>query len=166
MLASCMQKVRYIDKTASCFCSSYSQLIICSHHPCIANNGISNQVWKKLQRILQTHGYNIVGIVAANLEPICKDLLGSTGLFSSSTLEQLAAAHSLLILMIISPNDLFIEFENHFNTLPYHSLHDMLIENAIKIADIDQELIVEVLTSEKRVNPILLEILLDKCQMG
>ncbi|XP_074569489.1 LOW QUALITY PROTEIN: protein ILITYHIA-like [Curcuma longa] len=116
----------------SCFRGSYSQLIFCSHHPCIANNG-SNQVWKRLQRKLQRHGYNIVDIVAVNLEPICKDLLGSTGLFSSSTLEQLAATRSLSTLMTISPNDLFIEFENHFSSLPDHSLHDMLTENEIKI---------------------------------
>ncbi|KAG6482942.1 hypothetical protein ZIOFF_059581 [Zingiber officinale] len=115
------------------FRGSYSQLIFCSHHPCIANNGIRNQVWKRLQRNLQRHGYNIVDIVAVNLEPICKDLLGSTGLFSSSTLEQLAATRSLSTLMTISPNDLFIEFENHFSSLLDHSLHDMLTENDIKI---------------------------------
>ncbi|CAD5191281.1 unnamed protein product [Musa acuminata subsp. malaccensis] len=112
---------------------SYSQLIFCSHHPCIASTGTSNEVWKRLQRNLHRHGYNIVDIIADNVQAICKDLLGPTGLFSSNALEERASLFSLTTLMMITPNDTFIEFEKHFSNLPDRSLHDMLSENEIKI---------------------------------
>ncbi|KAJ8498675.1 hypothetical protein OPV22_009227 [Ensete ventricosum] len=112
---------------------SYSQLIFCSHHPCIASTGTSNEVWKRLQRNLHRRGYNVVDIVADNVKAICKDLLGPTGLFSSNALETRAALFSLSTLMMITPNDTFIEFEKHFSNFPDRSLHDILSENEIKI---------------------------------
>ncbi|URD74488.1 hypothetical protein MUK42_09064 [Musa troglodytarum] len=112
---------------------SYSQLIICSHHPCIASTGTTNEVWKRLQRNLHRRGYNIIDIVADNVQAICKDLLGPTGLFSSNALEERAALFSLSTLMMITPNDTFIEFEKHFSNFPDRSLHDMLSENEIKV---------------------------------
>lgn len=110
-----------------------SQLLFCSHHPCVIGTGCSNSVWKRLQRNLKRHGFDVTDIVAANVGSICKDLLGPMGLKGSTTLEQQAALCSLAELMKIAPNETFSEFEMHFNMLPDRSLHDGLSESDIKI---------------------------------
>ncbi|KAI0489335.1 hypothetical protein KFK09_029177 [Dendrobium nobile] len=86
---------------------TYSMLIFCAHHPCLAGTAISDTVWK--------------------------DLLGSKGLMSSNSLEQIAALHSLSTLMRITPNDTFSEFAKHLNELLDSRVHDALSETDIKI---------------------------------
>ncbi|XP_073011814.1 protein ILITYHIA isoform X1 [Typha latifolia] len=112
---------------------SYSRLIFCSHHPCIASSNRHNGVWKRVQRNLQRHGYNFADIIVTNVETVCKELLGPAGLLSSNSLEQHGSLCSLSTLMTITPNDTFVEFEKHFNQLPDRSLHDKLSDNEIKI---------------------------------
>nr|CAD1820930.1 unnamed protein product [Ananas comosus var. bracteatus] len=113
--------------------ASYSRLLFCSHHPCITSTTCPNGVWKRLQRNLQRHGNDVVDIITANIETICKELLGPMALLSSNILEQRAALCSLATLMTITPNDTFLEFEKHFSGLPERCLHDELSESDIKI---------------------------------
>lgn len=110
-----------------------SRLLFCSHHPCIIGTGCTDAVWKRLQRNLRRHGFDVIDIVAANVGSICKDLLGSMGLMSLDALDQQAALCSLAELMKIAPNETFSEFEMHFIKLPDRSLHDALSENDIKV---------------------------------
>ncbi|KAJ1694352.1 hypothetical protein LUZ63_011050 [Rhynchospora breviuscula] len=113
--------------------SSYSCLLLCSHHPCIISSGCPKGVWKRLQRALRTHGHDILERIAANIKSISKELLGEMGLFSPKTLEQRAACLSLSTLMSITPNDTFQEFEKKFSELPDRFLHDSLSESDVKI---------------------------------
>ncbi|KAH0448399.1 hypothetical protein IEQ34_022199 [Dendrobium chrysotoxum] len=110
-----------------------SMLIFCAHHPCLAGTAISDTVWKRLQRNLRRHNFDIIEIMTANVSLICKDLLGSKGLMSSNSLEQIAALHSLSTLMRITPNDTFSEFAKHLNGLLDSRVHDALSETDIKI---------------------------------
>ncbi|PKA55682.1 hypothetical protein AXF42_Ash011974 [Apostasia shenzhenica] len=89
---------------------TYSTVIFCAHHPCVAGNGLSGAVWKVLQ-----------------------DLLGSKGLMSSDSFDQIAALHSLSTLMRITPTDVFAEFEKHLDKFSDRSTHDALSDNDIKI---------------------------------
>ncbi|KAJ0966557.1 hypothetical protein J5N97_023474 [Dioscorea zingiberensis] len=113
--------------------SIYSRLIFCSHHPCLASTGCRGTVWKRVQRNLSRNGHDIVDIMAANVETICKDLIGPMGLMNPDPMEQSAALSSLSTLMLITPNDTFLEFEKHLNKLPERFLHDILSENDIKV---------------------------------
>ncbi|KAM0941961.1 putative armadillo-like helical, translational activator Gcn1, TOG domain-containing protein [Dioscorea sansibarensis] len=110
-----------------------SRLILCSHHPCIASTGRRRTVWKRLQRNLLRNGHDIIDIMAAKVDTTCKDLVGPMGLMSPNPVEQSAALSTLSTLMLITPDNLFLAFEKHFNELPERFLHDTLSENDIKI---------------------------------
>ncbi|KAJ8616836.1 hypothetical protein MRB53_036208 [Persea americana] len=110
-----------------------AKLFFCSHHPCIVGTSCRNAVWKRLQRSLQRHGFDVITIISADVGTICKDLLGSMGLTSTNTLEQHAAIGSLSTLMSTIPSDTFLEFEKHLKELPDRTSHDTLSENDIKI---------------------------------
>ncbi|KAG0496604.1 hypothetical protein HPP92_001295 [Vanilla planifolia] len=110
-----------------------SVLMFCAHHPCLVGSGFCDAVWKRLQKNLQKCHSDMLEIVASNVEIICQELLGSSGLLSSNSFEQVASLHSLLTLMRIAPNGTFSEFEKHFNELPDCSAHAALSENDIKI---------------------------------
>ncbi|KAJ4721119.1 translational activator GCN1 [Melia azedarach] len=110
-----------------------AQVIFCSHHPCIVGTTKRDAVWKRLHKCLQTHGFNVIDIVSADVGKLCKDLLGSAGLMSSNPLEQQAAKYSLSTLMSITPKDTYIEFEKHLKNLPDRYLHDTLSEKDIQI---------------------------------
>ncbi|KAG9447741.1 hypothetical protein H6P81_013869 [Aristolochia fimbriata] len=116
----------------SCGASICSSLLFCAHHPCISTSA-SNAVWKRLKRALRRHGYDVLDIIVSNVGAICKILLGSSGLMSSSALERQAAIGSLSTMMSIIPNDTFMEFEKQLKELPDLALHDTLSENVIKI---------------------------------
>ncbi|XP_062212235.1 protein ILITYHIA-like [Phragmites australis] len=112
---------------------SYSQLILCSHHPCVSSSTCQAGVWKRLQRRLRQQDISFVDIISPNISVICKELLSQDGLFSSNKQEQRAALCSLSTLMTITPNDTFLEFEKHFIGLQERTLHDTFSENDIKI---------------------------------
>uniref|UniRef100_A0A0D3F633 Uncharacterized protein n=1 Tax=Oryza barthii TaxID=65489 RepID=A0A0D3F633_9ORYZ len=48
---------------------SYSQLILCSHHPCISNSRPA-AVWKRLQRVLKHHQIVFIDLIATNMSAI------------------------------------------------------------------------------------------------
>ncbi|KAF6144359.1 hypothetical protein GIB67_024586 [Kingdonia uniflora] len=110
-----------------------SQLIFCSHHPCIVSTTKKDAVWRRLRSSLQSRGCDVISFVTADLENICKELLGNMGLISANPFEQLAAINSLSTLMSIVPKDTYLEFEKHLNNLPDRSSHDTLSESDIQI---------------------------------
>uniref|UniRef100_A0A0D3FNC8 TOG domain-containing protein n=1 Tax=Oryza barthii TaxID=65489 RepID=A0A0D3FNC8_9ORYZ len=112
---------------------SYSQLLLCSHHPCISSSDCSAGVWKRLQRRLKQQKIFFIELISPNISVICKELLSPNGLFSSNKQIQCAALNSLSTLMTITPSDAFLEFEKHFIGLPDLTLHDGFSENDIKI---------------------------------
>uniref|UniRef100_A0A0E0D5U2 TOG domain-containing protein n=1 Tax=Oryza meridionalis TaxID=40149 RepID=A0A0E0D5U2_9ORYZ len=112
---------------------SYSQLLLCSHHPCISSSDHSAGVWKRLQRRLKQQKIFFIELISPNISVICKELLSPNGLFSSNKQVQCAALNSLSTLMTITPSDAFLEFEKHFIGLPDRTLHDGFSENDIKI---------------------------------
>ncbi|MQL85371.1 hypothetical protein Taro_017911, partial [Colocasia esculenta] len=93
-----------------------AKIIFCSHHPCISFRGQRGAVWKRLQRKLRKHGFDICDFVSENISVICKELLGPMGLMSTDSLKQQAAIGSFATLMSITPNDTFLEFEQVFYT--------------------------------------------------
>ncbi|WVZ86403.1 hypothetical protein U9M48_033189, partial [Paspalum notatum var. saurae] len=112
---------------------SYSQLILCSHHPCLLSPASPSGVYKRLQRRLRQQRMVFVDLITPNISVICKELLSQDRLFSSNKQVQSAALCSLLTLMTITPNDTFLEFEKHLKGLPERSLHDSFSENDVKI---------------------------------
>ncbi|KAK2994712.1 hypothetical protein RJ640_002518 [Escallonia rubra] len=135
-----------------------TRIIFCSHHPCLVGTAKRNAVWRvdgalflptmkfspvdfgngaspptRLQKCLQKLGFDVIGLLVANLSNLCKDLLGPMGLMSPNPLEQEAAIHSLSTLMSITPADAYIEFEKHLNNLPDRYQHDKLSQNDIQI---------------------------------
>uniref|UniRef100_A0A0D9YYV8 TOG domain-containing protein n=1 Tax=Oryza glumipatula TaxID=40148 RepID=A0A0D9YYV8_9ORYZ len=112
---------------------SYSQLLLCSHHPCISSSDRSAGVWKRLLRRLKQQKIFFIELISPNISVICKELLSPNGLFSSNKQVQCAALNSLSTLMTITPSDAFLEFEKHFIGLPDRILHDGFSENDIKI---------------------------------
>ncbi|KAM7532155.1 hypothetical protein LguiB_035565 [Lonicera macranthoides] len=113
--------------------SACKRIIFCAHHPCLVGSAKQNSVWRRLQKCLQTLGFDIIGLIMANLGDLCKALLGSMGLMSNNNLEQEAALHALSTLMSITPRDTYTEFEKHLNNLPDRYEHDKLSENDIQI---------------------------------
>ncbi|OVA02254.1 HEAT [Macleaya cordata] len=110
-----------------------TKLIVCAHHPCLVSTKKRDAVWKRLCRSLQRHGFDVISVISAGLENMCKDLLGPMGLMSPNSLEQNAAISSLSTLMSIVPKDTYLEFEKHLNKLPERCLHDGLSESDIQI---------------------------------
>ncbi|KAF7144019.1 hypothetical protein RHSIM_Rhsim05G0170000 [Rhododendron simsii] len=116
--------------------SAFVQLISCAHHPCLVGTAKRNAVWRRLQKCLQTNGFDVIGLISADVGNMCKvvcnGLLGPTGLMSTNPFNQDAAIYSLSTLMSITPRDTFIEFEKHLHNLPDHSAHDTLSESDIQ----------------------------------
>ncbi|KAK8589608.1 hypothetical protein V6N13_088443 [Hibiscus sabdariffa] len=110
-----------------------TRIIFCSHHPCIVGTAKRDAVWRRLHKCLRTLGFDVIGIISANVGNICKSLIGPTGLMSANQLEQQAAISSLCTLMSIAPEDTYTEFEKHLINLPDRHSHDMLSENDIQI---------------------------------
>ncbi|KAK4433125.1 protein ILITYHIA, partial [Sesamum alatum] len=109
------------------------QLLFCSHHPYIVGTGKNNAVWKRVQKCLQKLGFDVIGLVTANIAELCKSLLGSKGLMSSNYFEQEGAINSLSTLMSIIPGDTYAQFEKYFINLPDRNAHDTLSETDIQI---------------------------------
>ncbi|KAL6545243.1 eIF-2-alpha kinase activator GCN1 [Orobanche gracilis] len=124
------------------------QLLFCSHHPHISGTGKKNAVWKRVQKCLQKLGFDVVGLVTANVAELCKGfwlmneptslhrlevLFGSKGLMNCNHLEQQAAINTLSTLMSIVPGDTYAQFEKHFIDLPERIAHDTLSEIDIQI---------------------------------
>ncbi|OMO50913.1 Armadillo-like helical [Corchorus olitorius] len=109
-----------------------TQVIFCSHHPCIVGTAKRDAVWRRLHKRFRTLGFDVIGIISANVATICKGLMGPVGLMSANPLEQQAAIYSLSTLMSIAPEDTYSEFEKHLISLPDRHSHDMLSENDIQ----------------------------------
>ncbi|KAL6586597.1 eIF-2-alpha kinase activator GCN1 [Orobanche minor] len=109
------------------------QLLFCSHHPHISGTGKKNAVWRRVQKCLQKLGFDVVGLVTANVAELCKVLFGSKGLMNCNHLEQQAAINTLSTLMSIIPGDTYAQFEKHFIDLPERIAHDTLSEIDIQI---------------------------------
>lgn len=112
---------------------SFVRIILCSHHPCVVGSAKRDAVWKRLCKCLQTHGFDVIDIVAANVINFVQVLLGPMGLRSANPLEQEAAISSLSNLMSIIPGDTYTEFEKHLLNLPERFSHNALSENDIQI---------------------------------
>ncbi|THG08932.1 protein ILITYHIA [Camellia sinensis] len=113
--------------------SACVQLLFCSHHPFLVGTAKRNAVWRRLQKCLQTLGFDVIGLISADVGNICKGLLGPMGLMSANHLEQEAAIYSLSTLMSITPRDTYTEFEKHLNNLPDRYAHDTLSKIDIQI---------------------------------
>ncbi|XP_021281649.1 protein ILITYHIA isoform X2 [Herrania umbratica] len=113
--------------------SASTRVIFCSHHPCIIGTAKRDAVWRRLHKCLRTLGFDVIGIISANIANICKGLVGPMGLMSANPLEQNAAICSLCTLMSIAPEDTYSEFEKHLINLPDRHSHNMLSENDIQI---------------------------------
>ncbi|KAG8380391.1 hypothetical protein BUALT_Bualt06G0010500 [Buddleja alternifolia] len=130
------------------------QLLFCSHHPYIVGTGKRDAVWRRVQKCLQKLGFDVIGLVAANMTELCKlsclclfaivnssgamktnirGLLGSKGLMSSNYLEQEGAINSLSTLMSVLPGDTYAQFAKHFINLPDRLAHDTLTETDVQI---------------------------------
>nr|XP_027089601.1 protein ILITYHIA [Coffea arabica] len=109
------------------------ELLCCSHHPFLIGTSKKNIVWKRLQKFLQLHGFDVIELVAANVVNLCKGLLGSRGLMSPCHLQQDAAVYSLSTLMSIIPGHAYAEFEKYLKSLPDRYAHDTLTEKDIQI---------------------------------
>ncbi|XP_048226208.1 protein ILITYHIA isoform X2 [Ricinus communis] len=110
-----------------------TKILFCSHHPCIIGTANKDAVWKRVRKCLQTLGLDVIGFISADVENLCKGLLGPMGLMSLNVFEQQAAINSLSTLMSITPSDTYMEFEKHLNNLEDRYSHDMLSENDIRI---------------------------------
>ncbi|XP_073263009.1 protein ILITYHIA isoform X10 [Populus alba] len=110
-----------------------TQVILCSHHPCMVGTAKRDVVWKRLLKCLRRLGIDVIGIVSADVENLCKGLLGPMGLASLNPLEQEAAIYSLSTLMSITPRDMYLAFEKQLKNLPDRYAHDMLSESDIRI---------------------------------
>eukprot|EP00258_Populus_trichocarpa_P031343 XP_024447362.1 protein ILITYHIA isoform X5 [Populus trichocarpa] len=110
-----------------------TQVIFCSHHPCMVGTAKRDVVWKRLRKCLRRLGIDVIGIVSADVENLCKGLLGPMGLASLNPLEQEAAIYSLSTLMSITPRDMYLAFEKQLKNHPDRYAHDMLSESDIRI---------------------------------
>lgn len=110
-----------------------TQVIFCSHHPCMVGTAKRDVVWKRLLKCLRRLGIDVIGILSADVENLCKGLLGPMGLASLNPLEQEAAIYSLSTLMSITPRDMYLAFEKQLKNLPDRYAHDMLSESDIRI---------------------------------
>ncbi|GMN25829.1 hypothetical protein TIFTF001_001087 [Ficus carica] len=113
--------------------STSMHVMLCAHHPFIVGTAKRDAIWRRLIKCSQTFGFDVIGIISANVENLCKGLLGPTGLMSANPLEQQAAIFSLSTLMSILPRETYSEFEKHLKSLPDRFLHDTLTEDEIRI---------------------------------
>ncbi|XVF57046.1 hypothetical protein PTKIN_Ptkin06aG0171600 [Pterospermum kingtungense] len=110
-----------------------ARVIFCSHHPCLVGTAKRDAVWQRLHKCLRTLGFDVIGIISANIGNICEGQVGPMGLMSANPLEQQAAIYSLCTLMSTAPEDTYSEFEKHLINLPDRHSHDVLSENDIQI---------------------------------
>ncbi|KAL3523389.1 hypothetical protein ACH5RR_016223, partial [Cinchona calisaya] len=108
-------------------------LLCCSHNPFLVGTSKKDAVWKRLQNFLQMRGFDVIGLVTANVVDLCKGLLGPRGLMSPNHLQQDAAMNSLSTLMSIIPGHTYAEFEKYLKNLPDLCVHDTLTEKDIQI---------------------------------
>ncbi|KAM6596352.1 hypothetical protein CsatA_006876 [Cannabis sativa] len=113
--------------------SASMQVMLCAHHPYIVGTAKRDAVWRRLRKCCQTRGFDVIGIISADIEKLCKGLLGPKGLMSANPLAQQAAIFSLSTLMSISPGETYIEFEKHLKSLPDRQSHDLLSEDDVRI---------------------------------
>ncbi|XP_062084326.1 protein ILITYHIA [Humulus lupulus] len=113
--------------------SASMQVMLCAHHPYIVGTAKRDAVWRRLRKCCQTCGFDVIGIISADIEKLCKGLLGPTGLMSANPSTQQAAIFSLSTLMSISPGETYTEFEKHLKSLPDRQSHDLLSEDDIRI---------------------------------
>ncbi|KAK6915301.1 hypothetical protein RJ641_020418 [Dillenia turbinata] len=114
-----------------------TQIVLCSHHPYLVAIGKRDAVWRRVQKCLKRHGFEVIDIVSADVRNLCKGILGPLGLLSNNPLEQQSAIFSLSTLMSIVPKDTYVEFQKvdrvMLNSLPYRHAHDLLSETDIQI---------------------------------
>lgn len=113
--------------------SACVQLLCCSHHPFLVSTSKRNSVWRRVQKSLQMHGVDSIGLITANVVELCKGLLDSRGLMSSNYLQQEAALFSLSTLMSILPGETYAEFEKYLKNLADRAAHDTLTDKDIQI---------------------------------
>uniref|UniRef100_A0A0E0NG23 Uncharacterized protein n=1 Tax=Oryza rufipogon TaxID=4529 RepID=A0A0E0NG23_ORYRU len=89
---------------------SYSQLILCSHHPCISNSRPA-AVWKRLQRVLKHHQIVFIDLIATNMSAIFMELLRQDDSLTCDEYALEARLHSLRTVAAILPNNGLPEFE-------------------------------------------------------
>uniref|UniRef100_A0A0E0G7U7 Uncharacterized protein n=1 Tax=Oryza nivara TaxID=4536 RepID=A0A0E0G7U7_ORYNI len=89
---------------------SYSQLILCSHHPCISNSRPA-AVWKRLQRVLKHHQIVFIDLIATNMPAIFMELLRQDDSLTCDEYALEARLHSLRTVAAILPNNGLPEFE-------------------------------------------------------
>ncbi|CAK9164336.1 unnamed protein product [Ilex paraguariensis] len=104
-----------------------------SHHPFLVGTAKKNAVWRRVQKCLQTHGFDAIDLITDGVSNLCKDLLGPAGLISDNPLDQETAIYSLSTLMCITPKDTYLEFEKHLKNLPERYAHDALTEKDIQL---------------------------------
>ncbi|KAL9233413.1 hypothetical protein vseg_008420 [Gypsophila vaccaria] len=109
------------------------RIIFCSHHPALLGTGKRDAVWRRVSTCLNTNGFDVLNILAGDAKKICEDLVGSTGLSSSSPYQQEAAINSLCTLMSLTPSDTYAEFEKHLRNFPDRYAHDALSRNDIQV---------------------------------
>ncbi|XP_052144744.1 protein ILITYHIA-like [Oryza glaberrima] len=93
---------------------SYSQLILCSHHPCISNSRPA-AVWKRLQRVLKHHQIVFIDLIATNMSAIFMELLRQDDSLTCDEYALEARLHSLRTVAAILPNNGLPEFEGGNN---------------------------------------------------
>ncbi|BAF08967.2 Os02g0538400 [Oryza sativa Japonica Group] len=95
---------------------SYSQLILCSHHPCISNSRPA-AVWKRLQRVLKHHQIVFIDLIATNMSAIFMELLRQDDSLTCDEYALEARLHSLRTVAAILPNNGLPEFEAFISLL-------------------------------------------------
>nr|GMD91077.1 eIF-2-alpha kinase activator GCN1 isoform X17 [Ipomoea batatas] len=115
-----------------------NQILFCLHHPCLIGSAKRNAMWRRVQKCLQSQGFDVVHLLSTDVAGLCQGLLGSRGLMSQNHFEQEAAIYSFSTLMSIIPGETYTEwlsalFCENFNDLPGRHAHDMFSENDIQI---------------------------------
>ncbi|KAL6142934.1 hypothetical protein ACLB2K_061209 [Fragaria x ananassa] len=113
--------------------SASMRVLFCGHHPYLVGTAKRDAVWRRLHKCLHKCGFDINSNILADIKNLCKGLLETMWLSSTSASEQQAAISSLSTLMSIAPGETYTEFEKHLKHLPYRYSHDTLSENDIRI---------------------------------
>ncbi|KAK9919347.1 hypothetical protein M0R45_027946 [Rubus argutus] len=113
--------------------SASMRVLFCAHHPYLVGTAKRDAVWRRIHKCLHKCGFDINGNILADMENLCKGLLETMWLPSTTPSEQQAAISSLSTLMAIAPGETFVQFEKHLKHLPYRYSHDTLSENDIRI---------------------------------
>ncbi|XP_062006271.1 protein ILITYHIA [Rosa rugosa] len=113
--------------------SASMRVLLCGHHPYLVGTAKRDAVWRRLHKCLHKCGFDINSNILADMVKLCKGLLETMWLSSTTQSEQQAAISSLATLMSIAPGETYVEFEKHLKHLPYRYSHDTLSENDIRI---------------------------------